>query len=172
MGVLDGALIGHIFIGKLRIVSDMKMISLTGEYALRAMIFLAQNRDEWPISGARIAEKAGIPRKYLSAILADLVRAGLLEGMRGKSGGFRMIRPAKKIRVCDVIAPFEPTNANRKTCPFGNTNCSDQDPCSAHARWKEVNAGLSRFLERTSLEDVALKEAERGKAAGRTRSAP
>jgi len=138
------------------------MLSLTSEYALRAMIYLARYRDDWPVSGPRIAQEATIPRKYLSAILADLVRAGLLEGTRGKSGGFQMTRPARKIHLRDVIAPFEPISANRKTCPFGNIICSDKDPCIAHTRWKEVNAALSKFLEETTLEDVAAKEAECG----------
>jgi|CXWL01.1.fsa_nt_gi Rrf2 family protein len=138
------------------------MLSLTSEHALRAMIYLARFRDDWPVSGLRIAQEATIPRKYLSAILADLVRAGLLEGTRGKSGGFQMTRPARKIHLSDVIAPFEPISANRKTCPFGNIICSDKDPCAAHARWKEVNAAFSQFLEETTLEDVAAKEAECG----------
>ena len=67
------------------------MLSVTGEYALRAMVYLARNSESWPISGPRIAEAAGVPRKYLSSILADLVRSGLLEGTRGKSGGFHSL---------------------------------------------------------------------------------
>jgi len=147
------------------------MLSLTAEYALRAMIFLTKHADAWPIPGPRIAESAGVPGKYLSAILAHLVRAGLLEGTRGKHGGFQMTRPARGIRVSEVIAPFEPVNANRKTCPFGNAVCSDRDPCAAHERWKEVNAALTRFLEGTTLQDVATKKSEVGRATRRRRSA-
>jgi Rrf2 family protein len=135
------------------------MLSVTGEYALRAMVFLARNHDSWPIPGPRIAEAAGVPRKYLSSILADLVRTGLLEGTRGRSGGFQMTRPAKAVSLAEVVAPFEPMTANRKSCPFGNRICSDKDPCSAHERWKEVNAALTRFLEETTLQDVAVKAA-------------
>jgi len=133
------------------------MLSITGEYALRAMVYLARNADACPIPGPRIAEAAGVPGKYLSAILADLVRAGLLEGTRGKSGGFQMTRRPKGVSLAEVVAPFEPINANRKSCPFGNRICSDVDPCSAHERWKEVNAAFTRFLEETTLQDVAAK---------------
>jgi Rrf2 family protein len=121
------------------------------------MVYLARNAESWPIPGPRIAEAAGVPRKYLSAILADLVRAGLLEGTRGKSGGFQMTRPAKSVSLSQVVAPFEPIQANRKSCPFGNRICSDKDPCSAHERWKEVNSAFTRFLEETTLQDVAAK---------------
>lgn len=133
------------------------MLSVTGEYALRAMVFLARNTDSWPIPGPRIAEAAGVPRKYLSAILTDLVRTGVLEGTRGRAGGFQMTRPPQAVFLAEVVAPFEPINANRKSCPFGNRLCSDREPCSAHERWKEVNAALARFLEETSLQDVAVR---------------
>ena len=140
------------------------MLSRTGEYALRAMIFLARNVEETPVSGPRIAAAAGVPRKYLSAILADLVRDGLLEGTRGKSGGFRLARSARQIRLAQVVAPFEPVKSAKKTCPFGNAVCSDRNPCVAHDRWTKVNAGLSRFLEETTLEDVARARSERAKS--------
>lgn len=144
------------------------MSTRTGEYALRAMIFLANNAEEMPVSGPRIAAAASVPRKYLSAILADLVRAGLLEGTRGKSGGFQLTRSAKQIRLVQVVAPFEPLKSGKKTCPFGNAVCSDRNPCVAHDRWTEVNAGLSGFLEVTTLEDVARARSERAKS-GRDR---
>lgn len=146
------------------------MISLTGEYALRAMIYLTRHSDEWPISGPRVAEGANIPRKYLSSILADLVRAGLLEGTRGKSGGFRVTRPAKRIRLADIVRSFEPISSHRKTCPFGNVVCSDSDPCGAHERWKGVKAAFDRFMEETNLDDVAAKHVELCGITGPSRS--
>jgi Rrf2 family protein len=78
------------------------MLTRTGEYALRAMISLARNDGEELVPGPRIAAAAGVPRKYLSAILADLVRVGLLDGTRGKSGGFRLTRPAGRIRLGQI----------------------------------------------------------------------
>lgn len=146
------------------------MISLTGEYALRAMIFLARHRDDWPISGPRIAEAVGIPPKYLSTILADLVRAGLLVGTRGKSGGFRMTRSAKEVCLAEIVHPFEPVNFNRQSCPFGNAVCSEADPCGAHERWKGVKAALDEFLSETTLQNVATKRAVRGSRNVRSRS--
>jgi Rrf2 family protein len=135
------------------------------------MVFLAEHAEECPISGPRIASAVGIPRKYLSAILADLTRAGLLDGMRGKRGGFRLARQASQICLSEVIAPFEPADAARRPCPFGNAFCSDEHPCAAHDQWKEVNAVAARFLGNTTLESVTLKESERRARNGRTRSA-
>ena len=140
------------------------MLSATAEYALRAMVFLTKNQDSWPIPGPRIAEASGVPRKYLSAILAHLVRAGLLDGTRGKSGGFQLTRSPKSVSLSQVVAPFEPVQANRNSCPFGNRICSDKDPCLAHVRWKEVNETLARFLEETTLHDVAVRASDARKA--------
>lgn len=147
------------------------MISLTGEYALRALVFLARHRDEWPTSGKRIAEEARIPHKYLSAILADLVRSGLLEGTRGKNGGFRLTRPATEIHLAEILQPFEPVAAHRNACPFGNAVCSDLDPCGAHERWKAVKAALDGFLSDMTLQAVAGRRDEERRRKGRSRKA-
>ncbi len=137
------------------------MLSLTGEYALRAMVYLTTHAEDWPIPGKRIAEGAGIPRKYLSAILGDLVRAGILASSPGPGGGFRMARSPKDIRLFEVLAPFEPVLGNRRPCPFGNEECSDDDPCAGHDRWQRVNETYSRFLQETSVYDVSVKRRKR-----------
>ncbi|MBI1826793.1 MAG: Rrf2 family transcriptional regulator [Planctomycetes bacterium] len=147
------------------------MISLTSEYALRAMIYLARHRDEWPISGPRIAEEADIPRKYLSTILADLVRAGLLAGTRGKSGGFQFTRAARQIHLAEIIHPFEPVLENRRKCPFGNETCSDVNPCGAHDSWKAVKGAMEDFLARTTLQQLAAKRGDHAEGKTRPRSA-
>jgi len=132
------------------------MFSLTGEYALRAMIYLAQHEAQWPIPGKRIAAQSGIPAKYLSKILGDLVRAGVLRGTRGLGGGFRMVQGPRTTTLFDVLKPFETFTQQR--CPFGNKECSDSDPCLAHDQWKKVLEAQLRFLQRTSVSDAAIKK--------------
>ncbi len=137
------------------------MISLTSKYALQAMIHLAQHVDEWPIAGRKIAEETGVPRKYLAAILRDLVRAQVLESSPGAGGGFRLARSAKEIRLSEVFAPFEPILANRRACPFGQEVCSDNDPCAGHDAWERVHKTYGRFLEKNSVYDVAFARRKR-----------
>ena len=137
------------------------MLTLTSEYALRAMVYLAQHVEEWPIPGRRIAHETRIPRKYLSRILGDLVRARILDSSPGTGGGFRIARPPKEIGLFEVLAPFEPIFANRASCPFGNEVCSDDDPCAAHDRWTSIKESYSRFLQETSVYDIAVKRRER-----------
>lgn len=137
------------------------MISLTSEYALRAMIYLARHLDEWPIAGRLIAKETGIPGKYLSAILRDLVRAGILGSSPGVGGGFSMARAPKQVTLADVFAPFEPILANRRPCPFGKEVCCDEDPCAGHTRWKKVRETYARYLDNTSVHDVTFERRPR-----------
>lgn len=130
------------------------MFSLTGEYALRALIYMAQHVDDWPIPGRVIAQQADIPQKYLAVVLGQLVREGVLESSRGAGGGFRMADIPEKIPLFQVLMPFEPILANRRPCPFGNEVCSDDEPCAAHDRWKKVRETYSNFLEETSIQDI------------------
>lgn len=132
------------------------MLSRTGQYALRAMIHLARNVDQWPIPGHRIARQARIPRNYLSKVMGDLVRAGVLESTRGVGGGFRMARPPARTYLFDVLAPFESTLGERRICPFGNPLCNDRRPCLGHEAWKRVRDTFTEFLRRTSIHDVAI----------------
>jgi Rrf2 family protein len=135
------------------------MLSLTSQYALRALIHLAVHVDQWPIPGNQIAEGAEIPAKYLSKVLGDLVRVGVLTSSRGIGGGFRMLHPPKETRLIDVLAPFE--QFERRRCPFGNKECGDHEPCLAHDRWKKVIEAEQGFLRRTSVYDVAFPQTKR-----------
>ncbi len=134
------------------------MLTVTSEYALRAMICIARSPADRSISGREIAERTGVPAKYLSKILGDLVRGGLLESSPGKNGGFRLRGRAQDLALRDVLAPFERFEARR--CPFGEGPCDDSNPCLAHDRWKEVMETQLRFLQQTTLHEVAIGEEE------------
>jgi len=131
------------------------MLSLTSEYVLRAMIYLAQHEQECPVPGRTIAMEGGIPAKYLSNVLGTLVRNGILESSPGRTGGFSMARAADRIKLFDLLAPFESFHVSR--CPFGNQSCSDTHPCLAHSRWKKVKEAEFAFLNDTSIKDVAFE---------------
>lgn len=130
------------------------MLSVTSEYALRAMIYLATHESDWPITGRTIAEQAQIPPRYLSKILGDLVRCGVLDASPGRTGGFRLRRSAQMTLLYDVLAPFE--HLDDAHCPFGQEGCNDRHPCKAHERWAMVQDAQQRFFRETSVHDVAF----------------
>lgn len=132
------------------------MVSLTSEYALRAMVYLARQVDRWPIPGRAIAADTGIPHKYLLSILGAQVRAGVLHSSPGRGGGFSLARPACDIMLVEVLAPVEQSLGHTRSCPFGSGVCNEDDPCPAHGGWKRVREEYARFLEETSVQKAAF----------------
>ncbi len=130
------------------------ILTLTSEYALRAVVYLADQGGK-RVSGTQIAKEADVPSKYLSRILADLVRARVLDSTRGKGGGFQLAKDAKEIPLFDILSHFEPVFGNRRPCPFGHEVCSDDTPCGGHEQWKMVRAAYEKFLHQTNVSDVS-----------------
>lgn len=124
------------------------------------MIYLASHELDWPIPGKDIAEATGVPRKYLSKVLADLVRVKVLESARGKSGGFNLVRAADETFLYDILAPFE--SFEPRHCPFVNQECNDANPCQAHVEWHKVVDAEQRFLRQTTLHKITFAGRHKG----------
>lgn len=108
--------------------------------------------------GRAIAAEADVPPKYLSNVLGVLVRNGVLASSPGRTGGFSLAKPPEAIRLIDVLSPFESFQDTR--CPFGNHECNEENPCLAHARWKQVLQAELDFLTTTTIRDVAFRANE------------
>jgi Rrf2 family protein len=129
------------------------MLSQTAEYALRTVLFLGEHPDRTRVRVGELADSLEIPQNYLSKTLHQLARAGVLASSRGKLGGFRLARPADRISLAEVIAPFGGPTATR-SCLLGRAVCSDQNPCAAHARWKGVSAQVADFFRETTVAEL------------------
>lgn len=130
------------------------MLSKTAQYALRAMIYLGQREGEDPTRVDEIAGRLDVPRNYLSKILHALVKAGVLESLRGPRGGFKLARPMASITLFELVAPFDDIEA-RRVCLLGREECSDITPCAIHEHWKTTATQVARFFRETSLAEVA-----------------
>ena len=130
------------------------MLSTTAEYALRALIALAEESNKATL-GRDLAASSGVPANYLSKILLDLKKGGFVQAVRGTGGGYRLGRPPETVRLMDVVE-FVDGSAARPGCFLaGSDACSDDDPCLAHQRWAAVRDQYVSFLESTTLEDVS-----------------
>ncbi|MBI2297558.1 MAG: Rrf2 family transcriptional regulator [Armatimonadetes bacterium] len=107
------------------------MISQTGEYALRAVVCLA-SEPAGRLTTAQMADRTQVPGGYLSKVLQELVRAGVIESRRGKGGGFRLPRPAGEITILQVLNAVDPIQRIR-TCPLGLPAHRDR-LCALHSR--------------------------------------
>ncbi len=91
-------------------------ISQTVEYALRAVVWLAQHPAA-PRTTQQIAEATGVSASYLAKVLQSLARAGIVTGQRGLHGGFTLARPADELTVLDVADAAEPGWRSRDNAP-------------------------------------------------------
>lgn len=130
------------------------MLSHTSEYALRAVLYLADEAEEAPVRVDDVATALEVPRNYLSKILHVLAREGLLRSVRGPHGGFQLGVPPEQTKLSDVIAPFEPEVVGKeRRCLLGRSGCSDLDPCPLHDRWMELSSQVREFFDGTTVAD-------------------
>jgi Rrf2 family protein len=128
------------------------MLSGTAEYALRAVVYIAREANGRPVKSADLSEATGIPKNYLSKILMDLARAGVLRSTRGRNGGFSLASPPAELRLASVVSPFDAVDGRR--CLMGRLECNSEDPCPVHHRWLAASNHIEAFFRETTLADV------------------
>lgn len=138
------------------------MLSDTAEYALRAVLYIAQHEDEGPVRAEMAAEALHVPRNYLSKILHALAKEGVLSSTRGPHGGFRLGVPAKRLKLFQIVQPFDSLEP-RRTCLLGRPECSDRNPCAAHERWKTISDQVAVFFRQTTVATL-IEEAPAGES--------
>lgn len=131
----------------------MLALSRTTGYAILALARLAGPGGAWTLT-KDIASSAGIPKAYLSTILHALARSGLVKAKRGYRGGFVLAKPAKRIRVLQVVEAVE-GRAWREGCLLGLSECSDERACPSHSFWKVQRDQIEKFLRSLTLDQVA-----------------
>lgn len=131
------------------------MLSDTAEYALRAVLFIADRsgNGNHPVPVEIVARTLGMPANYLSKTLNQLTKAGILSSQRGPHGGFRLATGADDLRLVQIVAPFDEVGGIRR-CLLGREACSDANPCPAHARWKAVADRIQAFFAGTTVADL------------------
>jgi len=131
------------------------MLSQTVEYALRAMVCLAQSPDRLTPTPA-LASTTQVPPNYLAKVLQVLAQADLIQGRRGVGGGYKLTRPADKISMLDVVNAIDSLEPI-KSCPL---SIADHGTalCSLHRRLDEAVRMLIERFEGVSLQDLILEQ--------------
>jgi Rrf2 family protein len=128
--------------------------SRQGDYAIRAMLTLATADPGAWLSVTRISAAMAIPQRVLPRVMHDLGSAGLVEARTGRSGGYRLARPARSITLLDVIAAADPEDDARR-CVLRGIPCGEDGRCAVHDVFDEARAALNERLARTNLGDLA-----------------
>jgi Rrf2 family cysteine metabolism transcriptional repressor len=138
-------------------------VSTRAHYGLRAMTELARAHGRGLLSLAEISRTELLPQAYLEQLIGELRRAGLVEGVRGLHGGYRLTRPPDEITVGAVYRVLEG--------PISPVECTDDDylphscerevGCSSRSVWERVQQSIASVLDSTTLSDICHESAVR-----------
>jgi Rrf2 family transcriptional regulator, nitric oxide-sensitive transcriptional repressor len=133
------------------------MLSQTVEYALRAVVHLA-DKSPLPRTTEQIAEVTRVPRAYLSKVLQGLVQAGLVHSQRGLGGGITLTKSPEKLTILEVVDAVEPI-ARIRECPLG-LKAHGVRLCPLHKRLDDAMAMVEDAFRRTTLAEILAEPTE------------
>ncbi len=145
-------------------------LTTKGQYAVRAMVNLACNGKEKPVTLKDISEEEGISQTYLEQLFAKLRQGNVVKSVRGPGGGYVLARPASEISVGDVIIEVEE--------PLNPVSCLDDKPqecdrfdtCTTKRVWQGLGDRIKEFLNSVSIEELSIEASlvqGNGKSAGK-----
>lgn len=135
-------------------------ISTKGRYGTRALLDVAMYQNEGPVQLKTIAERQQISVSYLEHIVAPLISAGMLRSVRGVNGGVLLARPAKEIKMSEVIQVLEGSVAP-SACVDDPGVCPRSDRCATRDIWTELKEAMYSILESTTIHDLVERQKAR-----------
>ena len=132
-------------------------------YGLRALGVLSMEYGKGPISAKQISEIEDLSPSFLEQLLANLRKNGIIEGVRGPGGGFRLTKPPDEIRISEIIEALEgPVCVSKCLDPSNEEEAADlcerYDNCMAVPLLKKLERDLSEVLDSYKLSDMKRDE--------------
>jgi Rrf2 family protein len=137
------------------------MLTLTAEYALRALVWLADHPQE-PQTAEAMGRGTRVPVGYLAKIMQQIVRSGIATSQRGQRGGFTLARPPADLSILDVVRAVEPTRSE-PPCPVDHERHGDQ-LCKLHRRLHEIEQQAISAYRLTTLADLLVAKSDGAEA--------
>ena len=134
------------------------MISTRGRYALRVMIDLAEQQTSRFIPLKEVAERQEISEKYLESIVKNLVQTGYLEGLRGKGGGYRLVKPPEEYTVGAILRLMEGSLAPVSCLEQRAYPCTREQHCRTLPMWKQLYELVNNFFDGITIADLIAPE--------------
>lgn len=131
------------------------MFSKACEYSIRAAIYITGRSLEGERTNLKqIAEAIDSPVAFTAKLLQQLVHAGVIDSVKGISGGFEIPKnKIGKLKLCDVVDAIDGDGIYTR-CGLGLPNCSEKNPCPVHDHFKSIRKDLKVMLETTGLKEL------------------
>jgi Rrf2 family protein len=131
-------------------------LTRAADYAVRVMIHLAGLPSGIRASRAELADAAECPEQFLSKVLQNLTRAGLVMSHRGNTGGFELPETHRQATMLEIVEAIEgPLRLN--VCLASESSCPRQNWCPAHSIWMEAQDAMAAVLRKAFIGDLARR---------------
>lgn len=130
------------------------MISTKGRYALRVMVDLADHNNGSYIPLNDIAQRQSISEKYLESIVSSLSKAGIVESVRGKGGGYRLNRPLEEYTVAEILNCTEGEFAPVSCLSKEENDCERRESCPTINMWKNLQDMVNTYFKNVTIRDL------------------
>ena len=135
-------------------------LTTRGRYAVMALADLARHGQGGAVPLSQIAERQQLSIAYLEQIFLKLRRAGLVDSERGRSGGYRLSRPADAIAVADVMTAVDEDTRMTRCGGESGPGCVGEHRCLTHGLWHALGDHIRDFLSDVTLADVIADRVE------------
>lgn len=136
------------------------IISTRGRYALRVMIDLAEHQGDGYIPMKDVAKRQGVSLGYMEKILPVLVRNNIVEGLQGKTGGYRLIRKPGEYTLGEILRLTEGSLAPVSCLECGAPECDRASDCRTLPVWTELDRRINEYLDSITVADLLKSGAE------------
>lgn len=134
------------------------LISTKGRYALRVLIDLAEHRSEEFVSLREIAQRQEISEKYLESIIRMLVKAEIVDSLRGKGGGYRLTKEPEQYTVDSILRVTEESLAPVACLEEGAKSCPKAGWCRTLSLWQGLDRVIHEYLSGVTLADLMERD--------------
>lgn len=134
----------------------MLIFSKTSEYAIRILSYFSIHEGE-TLSASFLHKELGIPYKYLTRLITTLSKAGFLEPIKGRSGGFTMIKRPEDIYINEIVQAVE-GSVDYEGCIMGFSSCDSKNPCLLHQKWIDIRGEIKKLLKSTNLKEFKERQ--------------
>src|SRR5688500_1459280 len=131
-------------------------LTTKGRFAVPAMLDLALNATEGPVTLAGISARQKISLSYLQQLFGERRSREPGDSVRGRGGGYPRARGAARVSVADIVRAVEEPIDSTQCC--GRENCRDNQRCMTHALWEELNSTVYGFLDGVKLSHLVDKQ--------------